>query len=78
MKGIDLPILFHTEGTLALSDLDIDVSEDELQWLPVTFYAIDCIHESITDERRSIVYANGICYTCNMSYSDLREKINQA
>ncbi len=76
MKGIDLEILFHTEGTLELEKLGVE-TQDLGEFDTMTFYDIRAIGRHFTDKTRSIIHSNSTAFICNLTYEQLKEKLSK-
>lgn len=83
MKAIELQIFYLNETQGALADAGINIQDDyeSFDLRPQTFYQVDLIapvnHDGVKG-RYSKVFSGGEFFICNLSYQELKRKIEEA
>ena len=77
-KPIILPIIFNTEKTSKLRDLDIEVDESEYQVLDMYFYNIEAVSPYIKNAHQCIILSNGDEFICTLDIEAVLTKIQES
>lgn len=78
MVELNLEVLWHTDETKKLSDLDIDFNIDEVETRVLTFYGISHLSINKFDDEHeftNIYSLSGVDYLSPFSIDEVREEI---
>jgi len=78
-NGLSLPILYNTDETSLLQDLDLKIDVNDLEVYPIIFYTINGICESKTyGSAYTNIYFNGDMLTSKLCLEQVQYLIKQA
>lgn len=72
---IEIDILWHTDQTRSLDEMDIDYDLDDCEKRRITFYSIDAIIKRSDNTEYTNIYACGTMFVTKMNYSSLKKLI---
>lgn len=75
MKGLKLPVYFHTDHTAQFEDLDIAVDISEFDTREITFYQIDVVIPRKDNDTTIVV--GGESFICKMHATEVDAKIEE-
>ena len=75
LREIRIPIIYHTNESIAMEKMGIDLPLDELDVRDMVFFNIDCIGTRTTDGR-TCVTVGGSEYICPLPMKDVLKLIH--